>query len=534
MKLNRAVLFSLPLLMAMTVVAPAQDTLNHHAVKLDSQGKLISWVQPQDQAYDKVIRLAWDYLLKTVPVEDNGLKTYYTYCCLHPVTGHYTAWPHNPAGLYSMLTDSASVYYAYSGDRAPLELARSLVDYQLAHGTTPANGSWPRVPYASSNHGALEFRGADGFRYGDRPGIGDGYGYIEPDKVGEMGYAYIRLYEISGNQVYHDAAISCADALAAHIRPGDAEHSPWPFRVNAETNIIKDEYSSNVLGAIKLFAELSRLNIGDVKSYRKARTMAWEWMMKYPMQNNAWSGYFEDVYSFDKPVNLNQYNPMEVARYVMQHPELDVDWRTHAPALIAWVEKTLVNIEVKDEPAVQWGANAVSEQVADFNKMGSHTSRYASVNALWYELTGDSAAKEKAFRSFNWASYMCRETGMVQVGPIDQSIWFSDGYGDYIRHFIAGMGSVPEWAPAGQNHLLRSTSAISDVKYDAKGVSYTAFDADGNEVLKLNFTPKHVTADNKPMTAAAFDTEPGWKFDAKSGVLKVHRSGVRTIRIAAD
>ena len=50
--------------------------------------------------------------------------------------------------------------------------------------------------------------------------------------------------------------------------------------------------------------------------------------MKYPMQNHrGWSGYFEDVYRFNKPVNYNQYSPMETARYVMQHPEVDPEWR---------------------------------------------------------------------------------------------------------------------------------------------------------------------------------------------------------------
>ena len=37
----------------------------------------------------------------------------------------------------------------------------------------------------------------------------------------------------------------------------------------------------------------------------------------------------------------------------------------------------------------------MSEQIADMNKMGSHTSRYASINAQWYELTGDAAARRE-------------------------------------------------------------------------------------------------------------------------------------------
>ena len=95
-------------------------------------------------------------------------------------------------------------------------------------------------------------------------------------------------------------------------------------------------------------------------------------------------------------------------------------------------------------------------------KMGSHTARFASVLALWHERTGDPVAREKAFRSFNWASYMCDRRGVVRVGPLEASHWFSDGYGDYIRHFMVGMGAVPDWAP-GEDHLLRSSSVVTDV-----------------------------------------------------------------------
>jgi hypothetical protein len=341
----------------------------------------------------------------------------------------------------------------------------------------------------------------------------------------------LQLFEMTGNRVYLENAIACADALAKNIRAGDAEHSPWPFRVNAETGVINEEYSANVIGPIKLFSELMRINQGDVGSYKRARSIAWDWMMKYPMQNHAWSGYFEDVYRFRKPENFNQYSPMETARYLMDHPEVDPDWRKHVPELLAWVEKKFIFVDVKNEPGVQWGANAVSEQIADMNKMGSHTSRYASINARWHELTGDEDAKAKAFRSFNWATYMCSETGWVKVGPIDQSLWFSDGYGDYIRHFLAGMASVPEWAPPGESHLLRSSSVVPEVKYGAKEVSYTAFDADGSEVLKVNFTPKNVLADGKAMNAGDAPDQPGWKFDSAAGVLRIRRSRAKSIRI---
>jgi len=509
---------------------PAQDTLNRHQVVLDSGGKLLSWVAPPDRAYDRVLRLAWDFLLHTVPVESNGLKTYFTYCCMDQDTLHGTAWPHNPAGLYGMFADSGAAYYAYSGDRAVVELVESLLDYELAHGTTPSDWAWGRVPYASSDHGAREFRGAHSFLYSKNPAVGDGYGVIEPDKVGELGMGYLKFYELTGEVRYRDAALACADLLARHVRAGDATHSPWPFRVYAESDVPREEYSSNVIGPVRLFDELVRLNLGDVPAYRRARGAAWTWMMDYPMKNHHWSGYFEDVPWYEKPENFNQYSAMETARYILFHPEYDPDWKVHVADLLGWVEKTFV-VDVPKEPAVQWGANAVSEQLGDMNKMGSHTSRYASVNALWYEKTGDLAAKEKAFRSFNWASYMCRENGLVNVGPIDQTLWFSDGYGDYIRHFLAGLGAVPEWAPSGESHLLRSSSVVRSVSHLPEEVNYQTFDAASTEVVRLNFAPRRVLADGRELSRRRDLNQPGWVFDEPGGVLRLRHEDSRTIRI---
>lgn len=520
--------------------AKSRDTLNGHRVVLDANGKLVSWIRPQSEAYDRVMRLAWDFLIHKAPVEPNELQAYLAYCCLNPETLQANDWPHNPAGLYGMFADSATAYYAYSGDRDVVKLVETMLDYQLAHGTTPQDWDWAEVPYASSDAGAVEYQGADEHHYcplaqiATLPcGTGDGRGVIEPDKVGELGIGYLKFYELTAEPRYREAAIACANALARHARAGDGDHSPWPFRVTAKDNKILEEYSSNVIGPIRLFDELTRLKLGDVESYRTARALAWRWLMSYPMTNHRWDGYFEDVRIFEKPTNLNQFSAMETARYLLFNPEYDPAWREHVEGLIRYVEKTFV-VDVPKEPAVQWGANAVSEQLGDMNKMGSHTSRYASINALWFEKTGDQAAKEKAFRSFNWATYMCREDGRVLVGPIDQTIWFSDGYGDYIRHFMAGLGAVPEWAPPGENHLLRSTSVVLEVAYSPKSVAYRTFDSASSEVLRLNFTPLRVLADGKALLARRSLDAEGWTFDSGQGVLRLRHVASHEIEMLGE
>jgi hypothetical protein len=170
-----------------------------------------------------------------------------------------------------------------------------------------------------------------------------------------------------------------------------------------------------------------------VDSYRSARQTAWDWLMAYPMRTNAWANYFEDVPIIGDASNPNQLIAMETARYLLQNPQYDPNWRTNVPSIIAWVEQTFAE--------GQFGAKTIREQVRFPHAMGSHTSRYASVNALWFEMTGDTAAREKAYRSFNWATYMAETDGRIIDGPSVNQIWWTDGYGDYIRHFMAGLGS---------------------------------------------------------------------------------------------
>lgn len=468
--------------------------LNGHAVLLDKSGQLLSWAAPQESAYGQVVTLAWQELER---LRAAG-KPYLRYSQFNPRTLQGAGGPHNPAGLYAMLTQSGLGYFAYSGDPQSLPLVREALEQELDHGTTPAGWDWPSVPFASSNPGDTAYQGADDGRLCGGCGIGDGIGVIEPDKVGELGYAYLRFYEATGEARYLGAAVAAADALARHVRPGSRSSSPWPFRVYAETGRVREDYSADVVGPLKLLDELDRLGAGDVQSYRRARETAWTWLLSYPLLDHAWSGYFEDVPSYRDPnKNLNQYVPLQTAKYLLAHPELDPGWKTHVPELISWTRQAF-------GAGRQWGATTISEQRADMEKMGSHTARYAAVNALWYRATGDGAVRAEAFRSFNWATYMCDPGGIVSVGSgSPREFWFSDGYGDYIDHFLAGMGALPERAPPHESHLLQSSSVVGQVVYEPGQVQYSTFDASSKEELRLAFKPAVISAGGRALQPRA-------------------------------
>jgi hypothetical protein len=487
-----------------------------------------------------VSRLAWGALKVKFPIQENGLKTYFAYSRFDPDTGEGIAWPHNPAGLYAMLAESATSYYAYSGDREVIALVREALDYQLVHGTTPSDWDWASVPFASGEPGATDYGGADD-EWCDFCGRGDGVGVIEPDKVAELGLAYLRFYEVTGDASYRDAAIACANALVTHVRDGDETRSPWAFRVYGRTNEAREEYSANVIAPIAFFDEMMRTDTGDTLAMRAARDRAWAWMMKYPMENDAWSGYFEDISTFEDPhENTNQYIALQTARYLMEHPEYDGDWEPHTKHILAWARDEFGG-DANEEYGIQYGALVMSEQHADMAKMGSHTARYAAISAMYAERTGDEDAREHAFRSFNWATYMCSESGVVVVGEDkNEGYWFSDGYGDYIRHFHVGIAALPEWAPGHEDHLLRTTSVVRDVTYDDAHVAYETFDSFATDVVKLRARPMSVTVGAVPIEErASLDAvglgEDGYVVQpaANGGyVVRVRRASASAVEIA--
>jgi hypothetical protein len=431
-------------------------------------------------------------------------------------------WPHNPAGMYSMVTESALKFYGYSGNDSVMRLAKAVALWHLDHGMTSDSDSWARVPYASGDAGSLIYNGSD---MGNCCGQGDGDGYLEPDKIGELGNAWLQLYKYDGNVRFRDAAIQAANVLSNKVRVGTISQSPWPFRVNAHTGAIREDYCTDVIGPITLLDNLIASGFGDTALYRSARTTAWNWMMTYPMQNNVWTQYFEDV-SFQPEYNknLNQYNPMMTARYLLQHPEFDPNWETHVRGLITWVENTL--------GGTQFGATNIREQTPVFAyPMGSHTSRYASVNALLFEKTGDLVAKEKAYRSFNWATYMARANGVVIDGVDVNTQWFTDGYGDYVRHFMTGVGAVPEWSPASQTHLLRTSSVLKNITYGISSVDYTTYDGTATEVIHLNFNPVTVTANGVALPHRTDLSQPGWTLDVNTKTLRVYHVNAAQVSI---
>src|ERR1700731_2611317 len=268
-----------------------QPTIAGRPVELDAQGKLLPWPMPDNigYSYSSHFLSQWTILWD----QYNRQRLYYFHCCFDFDRTTYElipdkTWANSTAYLRAMLQGFVERLYPYTGDARTLTFLEDFVDYELENGRTPADYAWAQVPYPSADPGARHYSGWSAH----------GKDYIEPHVVGEDGYAYLRLYEMTGNTKYLQAAIRCADALVKNYKKGDEKRSPWPVRCYARDGRTEGApmgpYSANVIEPIMLLDELMRLRQGDVENYSRVRKDAWLWFQTYPLANNVWVGYFED------------------------------------------------------------------------------------------------------------------------------------------------------------------------------------------------------------------------------------------------
>lgn len=477
--------------------------INEHEILQDKHENLEPWT-----SYDKVVWLAMDFI-KHCPVDEKtNLPWYLAYSCFWTDPIRPTIWPDNPAGKFAWAVTTLLKYYPYSGDAAHIEIVRSMLD-RLIEYRVPAQWDWGNAPYASAQPGT-------GVYFGARA---DGEYATEPDKVAQVGRALVDFYEMTGEEKYLLSAKECAGVLVRHMIPGDETHSPVPFRVSVQDGRVIEAYTSDMIPLVRLFDELIRLGC---KEYQSPRDQVFEWIKKYPIKNQLWKGYFEDIRLDVENANRDQLSPLETARYLLQNPQADAGWKTTVPGLINWVKDTF-----GAQPF--FSAIAIHEQKFCYFVMGSHTARFASLCANWYEASGDEKYRDLAVRSLNWATYMACENGTVTVG-VDHpdyynQCWFTDGYFDYVPHFIDAMASIPELAPADSDHLLRSSTVIREINYQPYLIRYQTFDPQGSQLLKLTFEPTQVVCGDQPLPRHSIQAvQPGWHFDAQTRVLTVHHS----------
>jgi hypothetical protein len=504
-------------------LAGRAEELTYHEIQTDARGNILPWYSPNlGKAYDHVVGRVWLFW-KNMEKCPNGVPYYLQHMVWNPGC--------DKRGLggdqISMALSSWSLLYAYSGDRSLVENMVVMADYWLDHGLSGKDARWPNLPYPYNT----EFHSG---RYdGD---MRAGKGFLQPDKAGSFGAELIVLHKLTGNPRYLDAATAIADTLADRVTPGDADRSPWPFRVHAGTGEVAASpkvvgtYTTNWTGALRLFDDLIALQHGAVDKYRAAHGLVVDWLKQHPLKTNKWGPFFEDRGNWSD----TEINADTMAMFMLEHPECNPDWRRDARAILDWTRHQFGNTQW-----AKYGVLPINEQTKYMFPGNSHTARHASVELLYGERTGDTQNKDAAIRQLNWATYMVAEDGRnVYPHPTGRDIWLTDGYGDYVRHYLRAMAAAPELAPNDRNHLLRSSSVITRIHYGDEAIEYTTFDPQSREKLRIIFSPASVTAGGKTLPRLArpadLDQQEGYTIELIDGapaLLQVRHGNSREIRI---
>jgi hypothetical protein len=515
----------------------SQEVLIYHPIQTDKSGKIIPWYNENPgKAYNHVINIVWNFWDR-IRIDMNGLPYYMN----HQVWNKDFNDPRGIGGdQFAMALSSWRLYYPYSGNERVKANIYFIADYYITHGMSPADAKWPNIPFPYNTYVY------SGLYDGD---MRSGRNIAQPDKAGSFGLELIHTYKISENKLYLEAAKKIANTLSLNIKKGHINYSPLPFKVNVftgETELLRYHdftgtwidtagYSSNWAPTMQLFLDLIELKTGDTASYRSGFNNILIWMKAYPLKENKWGPFFEDVDWWSE----TQINAMTFARFIMEHREYFPDWKTNVQGIIAWVHKNFGNEKWK-----KYGVVVTNEQTVYQTPGNSHSSRQAADELLYVSLTGDSTLFENAIRELNWATYTVDFDGNNRF-PEDEP-WLTDGYGDYVRHYLRAMDAIPALTPPNEDHIISSTSVIQQADYkgflkkfiflnfekvDSNKVVlfYRAFDPSGTEKIKLKKRPSSVLIDNKPLVENKTGEGYEWKPMIGGGLLIIRRNKGRGI-----
>ena len=186
----------------------------------------------------------------------------------------------NCQGSHAYLgVETLTRYYAYSGDEEAIKCVRLILDRVLYYHTPRGLGLAQRPPHPRQHprrriHRRLQRAGQD-----VRGGRGV-HQVLQADRRGEVSEGGPR------NRQDHRRPRGrrrCQDFAAA-----------VPRRPSKDGKVL-DPYTAHMVAPVPSFDEMIRLGEPGNGVYRAKRDLLWKWVLTYPVKNNRWSGFYEDV-----------------------------------------------------------------------------------------------------------------------------------------------------------------------------------------------------------------------------------------------
>ncbi|MFZ1934283.1 MAG: hypothetical protein WCB27_08860 [Thermoguttaceae bacterium] len=486
-----------------------------HAVVEDRYGAIAPWYRGQNGQCDFRVRIA-EETLKRYPWTEPGKSVMpgphfiFNGCWSIKADGTIGVnpavndWDNGDVGQRSIsLLLGQTDYYRYSGDPAALGIVAMTANYILDYCQTPADHPWPRLFISCPTKGKAY-------------GRADPHGFIQLDLCALAGSGMIAAYKLTGDGRYWDAAKHWADLLAEHCnyKPGAP---PWGRYANPQDVPDVDGtgatwgpaniQTGGIVLILRFLGDVARTGYGGKDgSLLKARdagekylreTLLPQWSRNPTFGHNYWD-WANPVYSF----GVADY----VCDYLMSRCEAFPDWPTDVRNIMS---QGFCRLSVN--PDSMGGIYSGTWALPEANNCCGKSLQYPTIPgaAVWaqYVHRTDSAwAREIMRRQAILGTYDVHETGVVEDlidgGIYVAATWFNLAHPWPLKSLLGLMAWQPELTGASrENHIMRSESVVSDVHYGKGKIAYHTFDAiaPSEDVLRLAFAPKSVSADGNPL-----------------------------------
>jgi len=333
-----------------------------------------------------------------------------------------------------------------------LRAAAFHADYLMNWTLTPPAGAWANVsrstglniewPLTTSAQGDAAF----------------GVNCIETDRVGIVGYALLKLYELTGEPRYFAHALHSARVLVANQGPGNATHAPWPFRVDSVSGAhVNGNKNGDMAFPLRLLLSLAAAPYKYAEFAAPAAAL-WAWVAGVmlpatPLCANAtlchWINLYEDRTQTEPILNRDSWTAMEMGRLLVEYRDaLDADWRAHVDDIFAY---SLGNFA---RPSGVGNATLLGEQDNDTKPWGGTCSKIAGVAALyacaggpaWFAALGRGNANHMAY--FTAPDDGARSAQAYLVGSTPtKGGWTEDAWSDVLHNLV-------DFLEASEGHCL--------------------------------------------------------------------------------
>lgn len=438
-------------------------------------------------------------------------------------------------------------YYRYSGEAWAIGHVSLQADMLLDYCLTPDDHPWPRflisVPIKGKPYGQA-----------------DPHGFIQLDIVAEVGIQMIRAAHLCDNERYMRAAQHWGDLLAAK-RLREPGVNPWPRYANPTDAHWDDLATGSVAYILEFLDELIESGYtGENDEIIKARLDGVAYLRDVLLPNwlahDTWGRNYWDWTNHVQAETITEY----VARYLIDHPDEFPNWKNDVRNILTlFIHRTCVSSQSGGD--VFSGAWAYPEsssccgrslwyapfelafvyaQYADALRSRATTSQpLAADDHEW--------AREMARRQLILATYDFHPTGVVEDGieggPVVAGDWFKIAHPMALKHSLAGIAWMPEtFAPPGENHIVRSTSTVTQAFYDSDVVAFSVDRAPAGTFtllrvarvparVQLGSSMIHYLPRDEGLSRTAYSVKP---LPAGDYLVRIRHDGQKSIRVLFD